>query len=87
MRRMQRTRRVGRADRARRRRGAVGRIVVDEDDFPVDAGERARELLDQQRNVVALLEGRNDDAQLGRGTRRAGRLRSERWGKRIHCGG
>ena len=52
------------ADRARGRRGAVGRVVVDENDLPVDAGERARELLHQQRNVVALLERRNDDAQL-----------------------
>ena len=78
---------VGRADRARGRRGAVGRVVVDEDDFPVDAGKRARELLHQQRNVVALLERRNDDAQFGRRTRRAGACADERWGNLVHRAG
>ena len=78
--------RVGRADRARGRRGAVGRVVVDEHDFPFDAGERARELLHQQRNVVALLERRNDDAQLGRRARRACWLGGA-LGKRVHRAG
>ena len=45
--------------------GAVGRVVVDEDRLPGDAGERAIELLDEPGDVLALVEGRDDDRQIG----------------------
>ena len=44
--------------------------------------ERARELLDQQRNIVALLEGRDDDAQFRRGPRRGDGTQARALGKR-----
>ena len=83
MRRTQRTRASRLADLARDRRGAVGRIVVDEHDLPVDAGERARELFHQQRNVVAFLEGRNHDAQFRRRRVCAGQARARALGRRC----
>ncbi len=57
---------VGFADGARRRRRAVGRIVVDEQHFPFAIGEHALKPLDQDRNIGALIERRHDDAELRR---------------------
>ena len=84
MRRMQRTRLVGLAERARHGGGAVGRIIVDEQHLPVAAGENMREPLDQDRDIGALVEGRHDDAEFGRRPngrdRRAGRRRGRSHG-------
>ena len=44
--------------------GAVGGIVVDEDDFPGDAGERRLQPPVQLGDVVALVEGGDDDRKL-----------------------
>ena len=41
--------------------GAVRRIVVDEDHFPGDAGERGLELAIKLGHIVALVEGGDDD--------------------------
>ena len=54
------------AERARNGRCAVGGIVVDEHHLPLAARQNATESLDQNRHVVALLEGRHDNAELRR---------------------
>ncbi len=54
--------------------GPVGRIVVDENDLPGNAGEHPVEALDNDRNVVALVERRDDDRELGRGVSAPGAL-------------
>ena len=46
--------------------GAVGGIVVDEDDFPGHAGERGLQPPEQRGDVVALVEGGDDDRKLRR---------------------
>jgi len=46
-----------------RPRRAVGRIIVDEDDFPVDPNERRPELGQQRGYVAQLIEGGDDDRQ------------------------
>ena len=61
--------RIAFADLAGDRSGAVGRIVVDEHDLPIDTVKSVRKFLDQQRNVVVLLEGRDHDRQFGRAPR------------------
>ncbi len=55
---------IGFADRTRHRSGAVGRAVVDEDDFPVAAVKNLAQPLDQDRNVGPLVERRHHDAKL-----------------------
>ena len=45
--------------------GAVGGIVVDEDDFKGTAGERGLQPPKQRDDVVALVEGGDDDRKLG----------------------
>ena len=59
--------------------GAVGGIVVDEDDFPGDAGERRLQPPEQRGDVVALVEGGDDDRKLRRrsGLRRGFGARSD----------
>ena len=64
IRRMQRTRESCRASAAHHLPGAVGGIVVDEDDFPGDAGERRLQPPVQHGDVVALVEGGDDDRKL-----------------------
>jgi len=54
---------VGAADLAQHVERAVARVVVDEHDFPVEAGETAIEPRHQFADIVALVEGRNDDRQ------------------------
>src|SRR5882724_3191662 len=49
--------------------GAVGRVVVDEDGFPVDAFEQLIQPFEQRADIVALVECRNDDRELGSGFR------------------
>src|SRR6185437_6622050 len=53
------------------------RIVVDKDDLPGNAGQRRFQPPVQHRDVVALVEGGNDDRKLGRndGQRRLSRPR------------
>ena len=68
MRRMQRTRLslspIERAAAAR----AVRRIVVDENNLPVEAVEKLRaSRVDQKRNIGLFVEGRNDDREFRRG--------------------
>src|SRR5438552_3731330 len=53
-------------------RSAVRRVVVDEHNLPIDALQGAVEPLDQDVDIVALVEGRHDDAQF-RTTAAAGR--------------
>src|SRR6516165_12074041 len=50
-------------------RSCIRRVVVDDDELPGDAGKSSLHGVDQMRNVVALVEGRNDDGELGRGLR------------------
>ena len=57
--------RVLRADLPRLRRGIVWKIVVDENDLPADVDKRAVEALDQDRDVGAFIERRNDDREIG----------------------
>ncbi len=61
--------------------GAVGRIVVDEDDFPGHARERRLQPPVQLGDVVALVEGGNDDRKL----RRNSALRRAFGGGFIHA--
>lgn len=49
--------------------GAVGRVIVDEDDLPRDTLEGFGQSFEQHGNVVALVECRHDDGELT-GTRR-----------------
>jgi hypothetical protein len=42
-------------------RRAVGRIVVDEENFPIDTGERGRKASDQRLNIARLVIGGGDD--------------------------
>src|SRR5262249_19746837 len=67
--------RVALAQRPHRRRGAIGRVVVDEDDLPVDAVEPALQPRDQQRNIGPLVEGGNHDGELGGRASRGARAR------------
>ena len=64
IRRMQRTRRILPRQAAHHFPGAVGGIVVDEDDFPGDVPERRLQPPVQHRDVVALVEGGDDDRKL-----------------------
>ena len=66
MRRRQRTRGLARAMRADDLGRAVGAVVVDEDHFPMRACERALEGADESGDIVALVEGCDDDRQLRR---------------------
>src|SRR5262249_13723330 len=50
-------------------RGSVTGIVIDEDQLPVDASERARKGIVERYDVVALVPGRRDHSQLGPGRR------------------
>ena len=61
---------VGLADGAGGGGGAIGRIIVDENDFPIARGEHVGEPLDQERNVGPLVEGRHDDGEFRRRTQR-----------------
>ena len=45
----------------RRANGAIGRAVVDEDDFVVQTGQRRRQLGLQNRHVLFFVEERHDD--------------------------
>src|SRR5260370_103912 len=45
--------------------GGIGRIVVEEDDFKGDAGERGLQAPKQRQDVVTLVEGGNDDRKRG----------------------
>ena len=56
---------IGRGDMLGHLGGAVGRIVVDDDELPVDAGKRGPQHVGQTRDVLPLVEGRNHDAELG----------------------
>ena len=62
--------RIGLRQRAHRGRRAVWRVVVDKHDFPFNAGQRPVEPRQKQRDVVALIEGWNDDRQLDTRLRR-----------------
>jgi hypothetical protein len=44
--------------------GAIGRIIINEDDFPGDAGQRGLQLPQQRGDVVAFVEGGDDDRKL-----------------------
>src|SRR4051812_26519495 len=44
--------------------GAIGRIVVDEDDFPGNALQRRLELAEQRADVITLVEGGDDHRKL-----------------------
>jgi hypothetical protein len=44
--------------------GSVGGIIVNEDDFPGDTGQRCLEPVKQLGDVVALVEGRDDNRNL-----------------------
>jgi len=44
--------------------GFIGGIVIDEDDLPANASERAVQPPNQRRDIVALVEGRNNDGKL-----------------------
>ena len=67
---------IGGAGQPQRLDGAVGRVVVDEHDLPADAVERLRQLLQERDDVVALVEGGDDDDELGAvGSFRRRRLR------------
>src|SRR5258708_29559492 len=58
--------------------GAIGRIVVDDDELPGNIGQCSPQGVDEARNVLPLSEGRNNDAEL------AGRPWPVRWrGLRI----
>ena len=46
--------------------GAVGRAVVDENGFPLDAGKRNSQLFEQGLDIAGLIQCRNDNAQLQR---------------------
>jgi len=46
--------------------GAIGRVVVDADCFPLDAGQIAFELCKQNGNILPLVERRDHDGQLER---------------------
>ena len=46
--------------------GAVGRIVIDKDDFPGDARERSFQPPQQRGDIITLIEGRDDDRELRR---------------------
>ena len=48
------------------RGGAVRAVVIDVDRLPGDAGQRRLQLGDHRRDIGALVEGRDDDAQDGR---------------------
>ena len=69
--------RIAPGERLHRLGGAVGRIVIDIDDFPGDAREATAEALDHRLDVLALVEARHDDGKLDRG----GRLTSRRQGQ------
>ena len=75
---------VGLAERARDGRGAVRRVIVNEQHLPFAAGQHMREPLDQNRDVGALVVGRHHDAEFRRrprlGNRRAGRRRGRSYG-------
>jgi hypothetical protein len=58
--------RAGGADGADSIGGAVGGVVVNEDHFIADAGEGVFEFVEQEGDVVALIEGRDDDCQFQR---------------------
>ena len=66
MRRRQRTRGFGARDGADDRGRAVGAVVVDEDHFPMRASEHALEGADESGDIVALVEGCDNDRQLRR---------------------
>src|SRR6266567_234648 len=59
--------------------GAVGGVVVDEDDFPGDARQRGLQPPKERGDIVALVEGRDDDRKLRqtRSLRRVLRSRSD----------
>ena len=61
--------------------GAVGRIVIDEDGFPVDALEQLIQPFDQRADIVALVEGRDDDRELRPGFR----LFSQKCSRLVNC--
>ena len=61
IRRMQRTRASLPREAAHHLPGSIRRIIVDEDDFPGDAGEGGVQPPVQHGDVVALVEGGNDD--------------------------
>ena len=78
---------VGLAKRARSRRGPIGRIVVDEQHFPFAAGQNTAEPLDQNRNIGALVESRNNNAEFrNRPQRGARRRRGGHGGRGRSCG-
>ena len=58
--------RVGTCDGADDRGRAVGAVVVDEDHFPMRASEHALEGADESGDIVALVEGCDNDRQLRR---------------------
>ena len=57
---------------------AIGAVVVDEDDLPRQAGQGELETLDEAGDVVALVEGGNDDGKLGRRSGREGEVGGRR---------
>ena len=59
--------RVGLGHGAQRDAGVVGRVVVDEDELPVDAGQGLGDGLLQGGDVAGLVEGRDDDGELRHG--------------------
>ncbi len=64
MRWIHRTRLCSRASAASFVRGAIRRIVIDEDRFPLDALEHYTQLVDQRPYVLTLVERRDDDAEI-----------------------
>ena len=58
--------RIGARDFADEIGRAVAGIVVDENNFPADAGQHRVDFRDQRPDIVALVERRHDDRQFGR---------------------
>src|SRR5262249_6247283 len=49
-------------------RATIGRIVVDKDDLPTHSRQKGTQPLGNDGDIVALVEGWNDDCQFGSGT-------------------
>ena len=65
---------IGGRDRFDGGGGPVGGAVVDKDDPPGDAGQRAAQAFNEGRNVAALIEGRDDHRQIRDGFQIGNRL-------------
>src|SRR5439155_21075293 len=55
---------IGATPRAQALGRPIRRIVIDEDGFPIGSLQQFSEPVDQRSDIVALVEGRNDDGEL-----------------------